>query len=73
MQITCFQLKVDMMVGSYDFCDQIHGTITFRKAEKGEEYTGIGKDFLDMENMLVQADEGREYFVVLCQIQLGLW
>lgn len=28
-----------------------------RKAENGEGYTGIGKDFLDMENMLVLADD----------------
>ena len=28
-----------------------------RKAEKGEGYTGIGKDFLDMENMLALADD----------------
>lgn len=45
-----------LSVGSYD-TDKIHGAITFRKAEPGEGYTGIGKDFLDMENMLVLADE----------------
>ena len=28
-----------------------------RKAEHDEGYTGIGKDFLDMENMLVLADD----------------
>lgn len=49
-------IESGLSVGSYDL-DQIHGTITFRKAEKGEGYTGIGKDFLDMENMLVLADE----------------
>ena len=45
-----------LSVGSYDL-EKIHGTITFRKAEQGEGYTGIGKDFLDMENMLVLADD----------------
>lgn len=49
-------IESGLSVGSYDL-DQIHGTITFRKAEKGEGYTGIGKDFLDMENMRVLADE----------------
>lgn len=49
-------IESGLSVGSYDL-DQIHGTITFRIAEKGEGYTGIGKDFLDMENMLVLADE----------------
>lgn len=45
-----------LSVGSYDL-DRIRGTIMFRKAEKGEGYKGIGKEFLDMENMLVLADE----------------
>lgn len=45
-----------LSVGSYDL-DQIHGPVTFRKAVNGEGYNGIGKDFLDMENMLVLADK----------------
>lgn len=45
-----------LSVGSYDL-EQICGDIVLRKAEAGEGYTGIGKDFLDMENMLVLADE----------------
>ncbi len=45
-----------LSVGSYDLA-HIHGVITLRKAENGEGYTGIGKDFLDMENMLVLADD----------------
>lgn len=45
-----------LSAGSYDL-DRIQGPIRFRKAEKGEGYTGIGKDFLDMENMLVLADD----------------
>lgn len=45
-----------LSVGSYDL-DKIHGGITLRKAVSGEGYTGIGKDFIDMENMLVLADD----------------
>lgn len=45
-----------LSVGSYDLA-HIHGTITLRKAEKGEGYTGIGKDFLDLENLLVLSDD----------------
>ena len=49
-------VKSGLSVGSYDL-GQIHGAIKLRKAEHGEGYTGIGKDFLDMENMLVLADD----------------
>lgn len=49
-------VKSGLSVGSYDL-DHLHGAITLRKAEAGEGYTGIGKDFIDMENMLVLADE----------------
>ena len=45
-----------LSVGSYDL-NNVHGTITLRKAEKGEGYTGIGKEFLDLENMIVLADD----------------
>ena len=45
-----------LSVGSYDL-SKIRGPIILRKAEQGEGYTGIGKDFLDMENMLVLADD----------------
>ena len=45
-----------LSVGSYDL-EKLHGPITFRKAIQGEGYTGIGKDFLDLENMLVLADD----------------
>lgn len=45
-----------LSVGSYDL-DHVKGDITFRKAGAGEGYTGIGKDFIDMENMLVLADD----------------
>ena len=49
-------IESGLSVGSYDL-GKIQGAITFRKAEHGEGYTGIGKDFLDMENMLVLADD----------------
>ena len=49
-------VKSGLSVGSYNL-EKINGTITLRKAVQGEGYTGIGKDFLDMENMLVLADE----------------
>ena len=49
-------VKSGLSVGSYDI-RQVHGPIKLRKAEHGEGYTGIGKDFLDRENMLVLADE----------------
>ena len=49
-------VKSGLSVGSYNL-GQIHGAIKLRKAEHGEGYTGIGKDFLDMENMLVLADD----------------
>lgn len=45
-----------LSVGSYDLA-HTRGTIVLRKAEKGEGYQGIGKEFLDMENMLVLADD----------------
>ena len=45
-----------LSVGSYDL-GMIRGPVTFRKAEHGEGYTGIGKAFLDMENMPVLADD----------------
>ena len=49
-------IESGLSVGSYDLA-HIQGTITLRKAEKGEGYTGIGKEFLDMENMLALADD----------------
>lgn len=49
-------VKSGLSVGSYDL-KKIQGAITLRKAVHGEGYTGIGKDFLDMENMLVLADD----------------
>ena len=49
-------VKSGLSVGSYDI-GNIHGAVTLRKAENGEGYNGIGKEFLDMENMLVLADD----------------
>ena len=49
-------VKSGLSAGSYDL-DKVHGPITLRKAGKGEGYTGIGKDYIDMENMLVLADD----------------
>ena len=49
-------VKSGLSVGSYDL-GQVHGAITLRKAEQGEGYTGIGKEFLGMENMIVLADD----------------
>lgn len=45
-----------LSVGSYDL-GNVHGPVVLRKAEQGEGYSGIGKDFLDMENMLVLSDD----------------
>lgn len=49
-------IQSGLSVGSYDN-NQISCSVNLRKAEQGEGYTGIGKDFLDMENMLVLADD----------------
>ena len=49
-------IQSGLSVGSYDY-NQISGLVILRKTEQGEGYTGIGKDFLDMENMLVLADD----------------
>lgn len=49
-------IQSGLSVGAYDN-NQISCSVILRKAEQGEGYTGIGKDFLDMENMLVLADD----------------
>ena len=49
-------VKSGLSVGSYDL-GHVVGPVVFRKAVEGEHYTGIGKDVLDMENMLVLADD----------------
>ena len=45
-----------LSVGSYDL-NKIKGDIILRKANAGEGYDGIGKKFLDMENMLMLVDD----------------
>ena len=45
-----------LSVGSYDL-DRIKGPVLLRKAQNGEGYRGIGKEFLDLENLLVLADD----------------
>lgn len=45
-----------LSVGSYDLAE-IDGPILLRKANSGEGYRGIGKDFLDLENLLVLSDQ----------------
>ena len=49
-------VRSGLSVGSYDL-NLIKGPIQLRQAKSGEGYTGIGKSFIDMENMLVLADE----------------
>ena len=49
-------IKSGLSVGSYDI-EKIHGSVILRRAAQGEGYIGIGKDFLDMENMLVLSDD----------------
>ncbi len=50
-------VRSGLSVGSYDL-EKIRGGIVLRKAEQGEGYAGIGKGYLDMENMPVLADDG---------------
>ncbi|MBQ7566965.1 MAG: hypothetical protein IJT18_07580 [Oscillospiraceae bacterium] len=45
-----------LSVGSYDLA-KVHGPVLFRKAEAGEGYDGIGRDHIDLENLLILADE----------------
>jgi DNA/RNA-binding domain of Phe-tRNA-synthetase-like protein len=49
-------VKSGLSVGSYDIAE-LSGPVTLKKAGEGEGYEGIGKSFLDMENMLVLADD----------------
>lgn len=45
-----------LSVGSYDL-SKLQGTVTLREAQAGEGYEGIGKGFLDLEHLLVLADD----------------
>lgn len=49
-------LQSGLSLGSYDL-SRIKGAVRLRRAGAGEGYRGIGKDFLDMENMLVLSDD----------------
>lgn len=45
-----------LSAGSYDL-SKLQGVITLREAQAGEGYEGIGKGFLDLEHLLVLADD----------------
>ena len=45
-----------MSAGSYDL-DRLQGTVTLRVGQPGQGYEGIGKDYIDMEKMLLLADD----------------
>ena len=49
-------VKSGLSFGSYDI-SRLCGPVTLRRAGPGEGYEGIGKDFLDLENMLVLSDD----------------
>ena len=49
-------IQSGLSVGSYDY-NQISDSVILRKDGQGDGYTGIGKDFLDMENMLALVDD----------------
>ncbi|MCH4009225.1 B3/B4 domain-containing protein [Companilactobacillus sp.] len=49
-------LKYKMPYGSYDL-NNISGDITLTKGGEGQTYKGIGKDAINIENMLVLADD----------------
>lgn len=45
-----------LSVGSYDL-EKVHGNIVMRRGAAGETYPGIGKDAIDLENLLVLTDD----------------
>jgi len=49
-------VETALSVGSYDL-KNIHGGITLSLGQSGEGYEGIGKGFIDMENMLLLRDD----------------
>ena len=49
-------VKSGLSVGSYDL-DRVHGEIVMRRGMPGETYPGIGKDAIDLENLLVLTDD----------------
>lgn len=49
-------VKSGLSVGSYDL-NRVRGEIVMRRGAPGETYPGIGKDAIDLENLLVLTDE----------------
>ena len=49
-------VRSGLSVGSYDL-DKVQGDIVMRRGAAGETYPGIGKDAIDLENLLVLTDE----------------
>ena len=49
-------VRSGLSVGSYDL-DKVQGKIVMRRGAAGETYPGIGKDAIDLENLLVLTDE----------------
>ena len=45
-----------LSVGSYDL-EKVQGSIVMRRGAAGETYPGIGKDAIDLENLLVLTDD----------------
>ena len=49
-------VRSGLSVGSYDL-DKVQGNIVMRRGAAGETYPGIGKDAIDLENLLVLTDD----------------
>jgi Uncharacterized conserved protein len=49
-------VRSGLSVGSYDL-DRVQGEIVMRRGAAGETYPGIGKDAIDLENLLVLTDD----------------
>ena len=49
-------VKSGLSVGAYDL-DKVQGNIVMRRGAAGETYPGIGKDAIDLENLLVLTDD----------------
>ena len=49
-------VRSGLSVGSYDL-DKVQGDIVMRRGAAGETYPGIGKDAIDLENLLVMTDD----------------
>ena len=49
-------VRSGLSVGSYDL-DKVQGEIVMRRGAAGETYPGIGKDAIDLEDLLVLTDE----------------